>query len=129
MSGVNAAFPVEDEDEEMPLFDDREEEQPEQSSAEEDMARDAWRLNGNTLRRIHVVPRCRLFTPLRATDPPVEVEKIGPTRKTQMKKADGSVQTHEDLWAEPHPDFTETDYLWTGHTEFQMRRSRETEVC
>lgn len=120
MSGVNAAFPVEDEDEEMPLFDDREEGQPEQSSAEEDMARDAWRLNGNTLRRIHVVPRCRLFTPLRATDPPVEVEKIGPTRKTQMKKADGSVQIHEDLWAEPHPDFTETDYLWTGHTEFQL---------
>ena len=37
-----------------------------------------------------------------------------------MKKADGSVQTHEDLWAEPHPDFTETDYLWTGHTEFQL---------
>ena len=120
MSGVNAAFPVEDEDEEMPLFDDREEGQPEQSSAEEDMARDAWRLNGNTLRRIHVVPRCRLFTPLRATDPPVEVEKIGPTRKTQMKKADGSVQIHEDLWAEPHPDFTETDYLWTGYTEFQL---------
>lgn len=45
MAGVDAAFPVEDEDEEMPLFDDREEGQPEQSSAEEDMARDAWRLN------------------------------------------------------------------------------------
>lgn len=50
----------------------------------------------------------------------MDVEKIGPSRKTMMKKADGSVLHHEDLWAEPHQDFMGTDYLWTGHTEFQL---------
>ena len=49
----------------------------------------------------------------------MDIERIGPIRKTEMRRADGSVRQHEDRWDEDS-QFLDIDYYWTGHTEFQV---------
>jgi hypothetical protein len=59
---------------------------------------DRWKLDGQTLVRLHKRPRKTLFVPTGTKDMPVTVEELAEQRLTEVIFADGTTQVIEDNW-------------------------------
>ena len=85
---------------------------------------DYWEQCGNTLTRVHQVPRRMLFTPDCALDCPVEPKLVLGQRKTHIQAVPrrSSMKFLNDDWhasATPNKDLS---YLWVGKTVFRLKR-------
>ena len=116
------AFPVEDEDEEMEDLQAGREEGPEDTFPEG--VGDDWVLReeeGKLIRR-HNIPRQAGFVPLRTTEPPVEISRLEPERKTFLYFPGGRTQTIEDVWTEDRGLIDPNQPPWTGETTFTLKK-------
>ena len=95
---------------------------------------DYWEMTGNIVRRVHAVPRTRLYSPVPEDDPPVGLEELQDTRTSRIVRLDGSKETLYDNWrSEDLEEKLEIELhdmaQWTGDTEFVLRkRDREPEL-
>ena len=95
---------------------------------------DYWEMTGNIVRRVHAVPRTRLYSPAPEDDPPVGLEELQDTRTSHIVRLDGSKETLYDNWRsddlEEKLEIELHDMAqWTGDTEFVLRkRDREPEL-
>ena len=86
---------------------------------------DVWEVldSRKVLRRIHSVPRRRIFHPSEATDCPVAYNVIGDQRRTVSTGFEtGTIKETVDNWREDDTEVTEPldGEEWTGYTEFTI---------
>ena len=83
---------------------------------------DFWKIEGDKLFRIHVLPRFQLFTPTRfMEDLPCEYDDIQDGRNTFMKFSDGTTDVHESRWYNDlEINRLHMELPWTGHSEFRL---------
>lgn len=84
--------------------------------------RDYWKLEGDKLTRVHVLPRCQLFTPMHnMRDLPCHFDDILEGRNTVMTFSDGYKDVHESQWyGDQEANRLRMDRPWTGLTEFRV---------
>lgn len=85
---------------------------------------DDWILHeeeGKLIRR-HNIPRQAGFVPLRTTEPPVEISRLEPDRKTFLYFPGGRTQTIEDVWTEDRGLIDPNQPPWTGETTFTLKK-------
>ena len=93
----------------------------------DDGPQDHWKLEGDKLLRMHVLPRFKLFTPMQhMTDLPCKYEDILDGRNTYMQFTDGSTDVHESRWYhDEEANRLHTEKPWTGHSEFRIGEGAE----
>ena len=84
---------------------------------------DRWKLEGQTLTRLHKRPRKTLFVPVGTKDLPVDPDELIELRTTEVTFADGRTQTLEDSWrlAEDPTMVLDPTQTWTGKTIFKLK--------
>ena len=85
---------------------------------------DYWEQIGNTLVRVHQVPRRMLFTPDCTMDCPVEFELLLGQRKTHIQAVPRKSQMKylNDDWQVAGAPNKDLSYLWVGKTIFYLRK-------
>ena len=92
---------------------------------------DYWEVSGNTVRRVHAVPRTQLYVPNEADNPPVALEDLQDTRTSHVVRLDGTKETLNDNWRSDDLEAALEVELYdmaqrTGDTEFVLKkRARE----
>ena len=84
---------------------------------------DRWKLEGQTLTRLHKRPRKTLFVPVGTKDLPVDPDELIELRTTEVTFADGRTQVLEDSWrlAEDPTMVLDPTQTWTGKTIFKLK--------
>ena len=85
---------------------------------------DYWEQVGNTLVRVHQVPRRMLFTPDCTMDCPVEFELLTGQRKTHIQAVPRKSQMKylNDDWRISGAPNKDLSYLWVGKTIFYLQK-------
>ena len=79
---------------------------------------DYWKLDGETLIRVHVKPRRGLFVPKGVRDLPVRLGQLSPARQTYYTYTTGLTGHLDDVWVLPSTANRALDFEWTGETHF-----------
>ena len=79
---------------------------------------DYWKLDGETLIRVHVKPRKGLFAPSGVKDLPVRLDQLSPARQTYYTFTTGQTGHLDDVWVLPTTANRALEFSWTGETHF-----------
>ena len=86
---------------------------------------DYWEIRAGCVIRHHLTPRRKLFRLNTVKDCPLRAEQMDVTRLTVIRAPNGSYTIFTDS------DYTDTemDYLWTGHTIYQIKGATRKEMA
>ena len=86
-------------------------------TSRESAMHDFWKCDGQSVIRVHGIPRVAKYTPVGSLDCPVDLRELGPMRRTVPDRGESIV----DYWAANEGTRSSMTQLWTGQTVFSRR--------